>query len=103
MNDCNWIEFKIQGKGDKITHFKMSELKLRIKKTISEVYKYINPLTARVFTGFGAWDATLLGTVLGVQDYKKVKFTGRDISFLAVKGLMYARMYAFGFISGPLF
>ena len=35
----------------------------------------------------GAWVATLLGTLLGVQDYKKVKFPERDISSLAVKGL----------------
>ena len=33
----------------------------------------------------GAWVATLLGTLLGVQDYKKVKFPGRDNSPLAVK------------------
>ena len=26
------------------------------------------------------WVATLLDTLLGVQDYKKVKFPGRDIS-----------------------
>ena len=26
-------------------------------------------------------------TLLGVQDYKKVKFSGRDISSLAAKGL----------------
>ena len=35
----------------------------------------------------GACVATLLGT-LGVQDYKKVKFSGRDISSLAAKGLI---------------
>ena len=35
----------------------------------------------------GAWVATLLGTLLGVQDYKKVEIPGRDISSLAVKGL----------------
>ena len=32
---------------------------------------------------------TLLGTLVGVQDYKKVKFPGRDNSSLAVKGLRY--------------
>ena len=30
----------------------------------------------------GAWVATLLGTLFGVQDYKKVKFPVRDTSFL---------------------
>ena len=35
----------------------------------------------------GAWVSALLGTLFGVQDYKKVKFPGRDISSLAVKGL----------------
>ena len=36
----------------------------------------------------GAWVATLLlGTLLGVQDYKNVKFTGRENSSLAGKGL----------------
>ena len=29
----------------------------------------------------------ILGTLLGVQDHKKVKFPGRDISSLAFKGL----------------
>ena len=58
-----------------------------------------NPLSARIFTDFwlkllegrvlhkGAWVATLLSTLLGVQDYKRVKFPGRDISSLAAKGL----------------
>ena len=60
-----------------------------------------NPLSARIFTDFGlklrllegrvlhkgAWITTLLGTLLEVQDYKKVKFTERDISSVAVKGL----------------
>ena len=35
----------------------------------------------------GAWVATLLGTHLGIQGYKKVKFPWQDISSLAVKGL----------------
>ena len=35
----------------------------------------------------GAWVATLLGTLLGVQHYQKVKFPGRDHSILAVNGL----------------
>ena len=35
----------------------------------------------------GAWVATLLRTLLGVQDYKKVKFQGRDISSLVFNGL----------------
>ena len=60
----------------------------------------LNPLSARIFTDFGlfwslegrvlhkgAWIATLLGILLGVQDYKRVKFSGRDISSLAAKGL----------------
>ena len=59
-----------------------------------------NSLSAMIFTDFelldllegrvlheGAWAVTLLGTLLGVQNYKKVKFPGRDISSLAVKGL----------------
>ena len=37
---------------------------------------------------------TLLGTLLGVQEYKKVKFSGRDISSLAVlSGLIYNHLY----------
>ena len=36
-----------------------------------------------------AWVATLLGTLLGVQDYNKVKFPGRVNSSLAVKGLIW--------------
>ena len=43
-------------------------------------------LEGRVFHK-GAWVATLLVTLFGVQDYKKVKFPGRDISSLAAKGL----------------
>ena len=35
----------------------------------------------------GVWLAGLLGTLLGVQDYRKVKFPGQDHSYLAVKGL----------------
>ena len=35
-----------------------------------------------------AWVAGLLGTHLRIQVHKKVKFSGRDISSLAVKGLM---------------
>ena len=34
-----------------------------------------------------AWVVTLLGTLLGVKDYKKVKFSGRDISSLAAEEL----------------
>ena len=60
---------------------------------------FFNPLSARIFTAFGLWllegrvphkgarVATLLGTLLRVQDYKKVKFSERDISSLAAKGL----------------
>ena len=58
-----------------------------------------NPSSARIFIDIGlrllegrvlhkgAWVATLLGTLHGVHDYKKVKFQGRDISSLAAKGL----------------
>ena len=35
----------------------------------------------------GAWVVTILGTLLGAQDYKKVKFAGQNISLLAAKGL----------------
>ena len=64
------------------------------------IYETFNPLSARIFTDFGlrslegrvlhkeAWVATLLATLLRVQDYKKVKFPGRDILSLAAKGLM---------------
>ena len=57
--------------------------------------------SARILTNFGlrllegtalhkgACVATLLGTLLGVQDFKKVKFLGRDISFLVAKGLIH--------------
>ena len=72
-------------------------------KTLKKSQKFVffwlfNPLSARIFTDFelklledrvlhkGAWVATLLDTLLGVQDYKKVKFSGRDISSLAAKG-----------------
>ena len=34
-----------------------------------------------------AWVVALLGTHLSIQVHKKVKFPGRDISFLAVKEL----------------
>ena len=61
----------------------------------------VNPLTARIFTVFGhslledralhreAWVAKLLGTHLSIQVHKKVKFSWRDNSSLAVKGLSY--------------
>ena len=67
------------------------------------------PLSAGIFTDFGlrllegrvlhkgAWVATLQGPLLGVQNYRKVKFPGRDISSLAVKGsktmFCYKKMY----------
>ena len=52
----------------------------------------INLSSAGIFSDFGllhkgAWVAMLVGSLLGVQDYKKVKFPGRDNSSLAVKGL----------------
>ena len=34
----------------------------------------------------GAWVTTLLGTSLRIQDNKKVKFSKRDTSSLAIKG-----------------
>ena len=52
----------------------------------NRVFLLFNPLSVRIFTVFGlkllegrvlhkeGWVATLLGTLLGVQDYKKVKF-----------------------------
>ena len=43
----------------------------------------------------GAWDATLLGTLLGFQDYKKIKSPGRDNSSLAAKGLNKKRKIIF--------
>ena len=36
----------------------------------------------------GLWVATILGSFLGVQDYKKVKFPGPDNLSLAVKGFV---------------
>ena len=53
----------------------------------------VNPLSVGIFTVFftyqrllegrvlhkEAWVGTLLGTLLGVQDYKTVEFPGRDI------------------------
>ena len=59
----------------------------------------LNPLTARIFTVFGQSllgdrelykgerVVTLLGIHLRFQGHKKVKFSGRDISSLAVRGL----------------
>ena len=59
-----------------------------------------NPLSARIFTVFGhslledrvshkeAWVEKLLGTHLSIQVHKKVKFSRRDSSSLAVKGLI---------------
>ena len=58
----------------------------------------LNPLTVRIFTAFGhllegrvlhkeAWVAKLLGTHLSVQVHKKVKFSWRNNSSLAVNGL----------------
>ena len=57
------------------------------QKHIFIIIFIVNPLSAGIFTVFGlwrllegrvlhkgAWVATLLGTLLGVQDYKKVKF-----------------------------
>lgn len=58
-------------------------------------HRLLNPLSHCFWTGLlesrvlrnGAWFAALLVTLLGVQDFKTVKFPGRDISSLAVKGL----------------
>ena len=51
-----------------------------------------NPLSAGFFTDYGRYQRAERytrehGTLLGVQEYKKVKFPGRDNSSLAVKGL----------------
>ena len=59
-----------------------------------------NALTTRIFTVFRhslledrvlhkeAWVAKLLGTHLSIQVHKKIKFSRRDNSFLAVKELI---------------
>ena len=61
----------------------------------------INPLSARIVTVFGhsllddrvlhkeAWVTKLLGTHYSIQVHKKVKFSGRDNSSLALKGLKF--------------
>ena len=79
---------------------RVSECRIAAQVFFFPIFYFFNPLRARIFTDFGlwsllegrvlhkgAWIATLLGTLLGVQDYKKVRFPGRDISSLAVKGL----------------
>ena len=79
-------------------------------------FNHLSP-SARIFTDFGlrllegrvlhkgAWVATLLGTLLGVQGYKKVKFSVRDILSSAEKGFMYNRVKtaAFNFHVETLF
>ena len=80
---------------------RVSECRIAAQVFFFPIFYFFNPLRARIFTDFGlwsllegrvlhkgAWIATLLGTLLGVQDYKKVRFPGRDISSLAVKGLI---------------
>ena len=69
----------------------------------------VNPLSARIFTVFGhslledrvlhkeAWVAKLLGTHLSIQVHKKVKFSWRDNSTLALKGLI--RRYEIYYLS----
>ena len=84
-------------------HFQYKNWKSNSKKIGSIFIWYhhkvpLNPLTARIPTVFGhlledrvlhkeACVAKLLGTHLSVQVHEKVKFSGRDISSLAVKGL----------------
>ena len=63
------------------------------------VFWLFRPLSARIFTVFGlgliegrelhkkSWIAVLLGTLLEVQDLKKVEFPERKNSFLTFKGL----------------
>ena len=72
--------------------------KKRICENHESFYHIINPLSARIFTVFGrllkdrvlhkeAWIAKLLGTHLSIQAHKKIKFSWRDNSPLALKGL----------------
>ena len=64
------------------THFYLKETMINI----------FTPLTATIFTIYQrvlhkeAWFTKLLGIHLSVQVHEKVKFSGRDISSLAVKG-----------------
>ena len=73
---------------------------LSIKTNPHSIFNTIlNPLSARIFTVFGhslledrllhkeAWVAKLLGTHPSIQVHKKVKFSWRDNSTLALKGL----------------
>ena len=58
-------------------------------------YAWYNLLTVRTFTVLfigrcitkEEWVAALLGSHISIQVHEKVKFSGRDISFLAVKEL----------------
>ena len=72
--------------------------KKRICENHESFYHIINPLSARIFTVFGrllkdrvlhkeAWIAKLLGNHLSIQAHKKIKFSWRDNSPLALKGL----------------
>ena len=90
---CHMVELEVSSC---LTHY----CQLRVPIIL---YYILNPLTARIFTVFGhslledralhkeAWVAKLLGTHLSIQVHKKVKFSWRDNSSLAVKGLRKAK------------
>ena len=79
-----------------------------------EVLKF-NLLTIRIFTVFEhslledrvlhkeAWVVKLLGTHLSIQVHKKVEFSRRDISSLAVKGLSNLRFIPRDFLNESFF
>ena len=56
-------------------------------KKISFIHIFLLTLLQDSVLHKRAWVAALLGTHLRIQDHKKVKFSGQDISSLAVKGL----------------
>ena len=88
--------------GGEIYHlFLFFEVMKTTKKVDAVSYGFFsfNPLSVRIFTVFGrslledgvlhkeAWVEKLLGTRLSIQVHKKVKFSLRDNSSLALKGL----------------
>ena len=89
---------------NRTTVFKLKYLKA-LYQINERLFERFNPLSARVFTVFGhslledrvlhkeAWVAKLLGTHLSIQVHKKVKFSRRDNSSLAVKGLKASIIY----------
>ena len=92
---CHMVELEVSSC---LTHY----CQLRVPNIL---YYILNPLTARIFTFFGhslledralhkeAWVAKLLGTHLSIQVQKKVKFSWRDNSSLAVKGLIFFTLF----------